>query len=75
MRIKDCPECLEYLYGHPHLIEACASVGISRGRSTSDMLVAHISGYHRRGHRELDHEVAGQILSADRGPDDSSDLA
>lgn len=55
MRIKDCPECVDFLYSAPHLVEACASVGISHNKSIKEMLVIFISGYHNRGHRELDH--------------------
>jgi hypothetical protein len=52
MRIKDCPECLEYYYSQPHLVHACASVGISHNKTTEEMLVMVISGYHHSDHRE-----------------------
>lgn len=55
MRIKDCPECMAYLDSQPHLIASCASVGISHNKSTSEMVVIFLSGYHNRGHRESDH--------------------
>lgn len=35
------------------LIESCASVGISRGKSTQEMIVIYLSGYHNRGHKEI----------------------
>ena len=60
VRIKDCPECVEWIYDKPMLVEACASVGLSNGRSTGDMFVEFVSRYHNRGHREVDRdEVAG----------------
>ncbi len=47
---RSCPPCMEYYYDHPHLVGACASVGIEHGKSTSQMLHTVLGVYHRRGH-------------------------
>lgn len=76
MRIKDCPECLKHLYGTDFLIEACASVGISRGLSTSEMLVRYLSTFHEQGHDDGVFEpVAGEVLPADVRADSTADVA
>lgn len=79
MRIKDCPECVEFLYSAPYLVEACASVGMSQGKTTSQMINEYMSHYHFTGHPE-DHlgtseEVAGHVFPTDRGADDPADVA
>lgn len=48
----DCLPCLEYLFAQPHLVGACASVGIERGKSTGQMLCEYLSAYHDRDHEE-----------------------
>ena len=48
-----CPDCLSYAASQPHLIGACASVGIEHGRSTQEMVVSFLAGYHDRGHSEV----------------------
>lgn len=50
--INDCPLCSIYLAEQPHLIAACASVGIEHGKSTDEMLVNYMALYHQKGHRE-----------------------
>ncbi len=47
----DCPECLEYLT-QPGMVEAAASVGIERGKSTGLMLREVVEAFHARGHQE-----------------------
>lgn len=53
VKIKDCPQCMMFYFDQRNamLIEACASVGISLGRSTNEMLVAYLSRYHRNKHK------------------------
>lgn len=55
MKIDECPECLMYLYDRRNvmLVEACASVGISRGKSTEEMLTSYLGWYHNHGHKEM----------------------
>jgi len=51
MKLSECGECMEYLLADYAMIrEACASVGISRGKSTNDMVIVYMSGYHNSGH-------------------------
>lgn len=45
-----CPDCLEHYVDRPHLVEACASVGIEHGKSTAEMLAGYFRDYHERGH-------------------------
>lgn len=45
-----CPECATYLDAHPHLVGACASVGIEHGKSTRQMLREYLATFHDRGH-------------------------
>lgn len=54
MKIKDCSECVTFfLDNYDNLMEACASVGISRNKGTNEMLIIYLSSYHSGGHREL----------------------
>jgi hypothetical protein len=48
----DCAECLDYLT-RPGMIEAAASVGIERGKSTGQLLREVTEAYHDRRHEEL----------------------
>ena len=48
----ECTDCMVYLGAHPFLVEACASVGIERGRDTGSMLWDYLSDFHERGHQE-----------------------
>jgi hypothetical protein len=58
---RDCGECMSYASDRgPMLIEACASVGIERGKSTGLMLREYLQGYHERGHQELPQETPGR---------------
>lgn len=45
--ITGCTECDAYLrqYG-PHIVAACASVGIEAKRSTPDMVRSHMAAVH-----------------------------
>lgn len=54
MKIKDCVKCVEYLHGGMSfaMMEACASVAISNGKTTEEMIVAWVSAYHRNKHKE-----------------------
>lgn len=47
-----CPDCWAHAASHPHLIGACASVGIEHGKSTAEMVRDYLAAYHERGHRE-----------------------
>lgn len=49
----ECAKCLEYLYDdrNQHLLGACASVGISYGLSTGQVLRNYIDQYHRNKHK------------------------
>lgn len=50
-----CPACQIYAdrLGWA-LVGACASVGIEHGKTTAEMAVEFLRGYHDRGHVELD---------------------
>ena len=79
VKIKDCPECVEHAYNAPFLVEACASVGMSQGKTTNQMIGEYMSHYHFNGHPE-DHlgtaqEVAGQVLPDSGSADDPADVA
>lgn len=51
MKLRECSECMTLLLSDYWLIsEACASVGISNGRSTQEMMVIYLSAYHQVGH-------------------------
>lgn len=54
MKIKDCVKCMDYLHGSMSfaMMEACASVGISNGKTTEEMIIIWISAYHNKGHKE-----------------------
>lgn len=54
MKTDECAACMMYQYGprNAMLLEACASVGISQGKTTEEMLAAFLREYHRRGHKE-----------------------
>lgn len=52
--IIDCTECRDHQIDQPHLVGACASVGIERGLSTHEMMFRYLAGFHRRGHKERD---------------------
>jgi hypothetical protein len=47
-----CGDCLMYRFNTPYLAEACASVGIERGRDGGAILFDLLKAYHRNGHRE-----------------------
>jgi hypothetical protein len=51
--LLDCPHCMQHYTDSPHLVAACASVGIQRGLSAAQMLVDYLAEYHRRGHPEI----------------------
>ena len=51
-QLIDCPECVAWGASQPHLIGACASVGIEHGKSTQRMLFEITAAYHFRGHVE-----------------------
>lgn len=56
-RLSSCPACMEHYFSQPLLVEACASVGISRGMSTQAMLAHYLRVFHRNGHRnEIDND-------------------
>ena len=46
----DCDRCEEYML-RPHFAGACASVGISHGKSTDEMVRVAVGAFHGRGHR------------------------
>jgi hypothetical protein len=48
-----CGGCLEFRFMTPGLGEACASVGIERGRDGGAVLYDLLAAYHRNGHKEL----------------------
>lgn len=48
-----CGKCLEYYFSNPYLVEACASVGIEKGKTTEEMLVEYLAQYHNDRHKEL----------------------
>ncbi|HEV2452004.1 MAG TPA: hypothetical protein VGS62_08760 [Streptosporangiaceae bacterium] len=43
---------MAYVAAQPHLAGAAASVGISHGKSTGQMLREHLARFHERGHPE-----------------------
>lgn len=47
----DCEKCAAHMADMPHLVEACASVGIEHGKSTGEMFKQYIGGYHFGGHQ------------------------
>jgi hypothetical protein len=49
---NECPECLMHIGRQPFLAEACASVGIERGKSTEAMLRDYLVQFHERKHEE-----------------------
>lgn len=51
--ILDCPECAAHAESAGwSLVGACASVGIERGLTTSQMLARYLRSYHADGHQE-----------------------
>lgn len=50
---RECARCLMHFYDWRNsiLMEACASVGISRNRSTEQVLNSYMAAYHRGGHQ------------------------
>jgi hypothetical protein len=48
---QECDLCLIHFADLPGLVEACASVGISRGKSTGTMLKNFMWDYHIKGHK------------------------
>lgn len=50
--IRDCRKCLDRIT--PELTAAAASVGIERRKSTQEMLLIYLAGYHRGDHQEFD---------------------
>ena len=55
--MTDCGDCLAYIFkdgtqGYILLWEACASVGIERGKSTDQTFAEYVQAYHERGHRD-----------------------
>jgi len=49
--VKKCPQCDERIT--PELIAAAASVGISRNKSTQEMVMIYLLNYHHLGHQEV----------------------
>lgn len=49
--LPDCPDCMDHLMTQPHLVGACASVGIEFGKTTQEMFRSYIAGHHFGGHR------------------------
>ncbi len=49
---NECGACLEYRFATPMLAEACAAVGIERGRDAGAMLRDYLAQFHERGHQE-----------------------
>lgn len=47
----ECEKCQMFFLNRPFIVEACASVGMSNGKSTAEMLKIFMSAYHRKGHR------------------------
>lgn len=55
MKIGDCPQCVEYLqdpWRHSTLLESCASVALSNGKTTQQMIIAFMNVFHHDGHRD-----------------------
>lgn len=48
----ECGECAAFTDGDPHLPGAAASVGITYGKSTAQVLLEYLRAYHARGHQE-----------------------
>jgi len=48
-----CAACMEHYFDSPSLIEAAASVGIERGKSTLQILRLYLTEYHRNKHRKV----------------------
>lgn len=48
----ECGACMAYAASRPHLAGAAASVGISYGKSTAQMLREYFASFHERGHEE-----------------------
>lgn len=54
MQLDECDKCMAYLETQDiMLLEACASVAISRGKTTIDMLSIYMSAYHWNNHEEM----------------------
>jgi hypothetical protein len=51
-QLADCPDCLDWLGRNPHIVGACASVGIEHGKSTSRVVFEYTAAYHFRQHRD-----------------------
>lgn len=49
---KLCPKCIEHYFDQPHLVGACASVGIEHGKSTAMMLGEYFAAFHANKHQE-----------------------
>lgn len=50
--IKDCPQCVQFLFNAPYLIESCQSVAADQKRPTIDIINEYMSHYHHLGHPE-----------------------
>lgn len=53
MKIRDCNECMEYLddvMRYEILLRACASVALSKNKSTEEMLITFVNVFHHGGH-------------------------
>lgn len=46
--VAECPACVDHAARSPHLVGACASVGIEHGKTTRQMLHEYLRGVHHR---------------------------
>ena len=51
LRVAECMDCEQHAIREPHIVGACASVGIEHGKSTAEMMKIYLDGYHKRGHK------------------------
>lgn len=67
MRLVDCADCYAHYLSNPHIVSACASVGISHNRSTAELLTIFYRKFHADGHREIrgGWDAAGDADDAD----------
>lgn len=49
--ILECLDCELHYRSTPHLLAACASIGIESGKSTERLLLAYLATFHQHGHR------------------------
>jgi len=45
-----CPDCFDFMFNTPGLLEACAAVGQNHNKDTDEVLRSVVDEHHRQGH-------------------------